>query len=325
MTLILSYSGGKKSLITLPESGGSGGGILTASASNLIWCIAGGSYLTGQGAVNAAVDGQTVLFGPKPGGWGDIVLPAGKRINLVGLQADRGLIAEIKSLTFSPSTELNINQNECAVSNLFINQTANLPALIFSGSAPARIRNYGTYIYSSTGTADLVQVNNSGAGSSLYLECCNIQTSAARTALSVNSYCRIRRSDITSGGKSLSVTGGQLDGQETLFQSDTNSEVINLSGGRTYLGMCSILNAGPTGNGSGNGSGIAMSLSGLNMLSLSLCGFGICFGSGYCIKGTGPVLYDRWFFSDSAALSQNKKIQNTLTLIPYASSPTLSA
>lgn len=40
---------------------------------------------------------------------------------------------------------------------------------------------------------------------------------------------------------------------------------------------------------------------------------------------TGTVLYDRITFSDSLALAQNKKIQNTLTLLTYTTTPSIVA
>jgi len=323
MTAALSLVNGRKTLITLPESGGGSGGILTASASNLIWCIAGGSYATGQAAVNAASDGQSVLFGPKAGGWGDIVLPASKRINLIGLNADRGLVAEIKSLTFSPSApsgSLNINENEIAVNNLYINQTALASsAFVFSGDRPGRIRLYGCFIYAGSGTADLIAVSNTGANSSCYFENCNIQsgTASSRILMNVSSYVRMRRCDVSGGSKSLLVSSGIFECADSNFECNQTAEVITLTGGLSYLGKCVIKNT------VSNGSGIAMTSPAF--LSFGMSGFAVNSGTGYCIRGTGTVLYDRLSFSHSSFSAQNVKFQNTLSLFTYTTAATVTA
>ncbi|HMW08047.1 MAG TPA: hypothetical protein PK079_22630 [Leptospiraceae bacterium] len=134
--------------------GGSGLSFLT-SANNLLWCVDGGTYATLQSAVDAAVDSTTILVGVKgSGSWGDVVLPANKRINIVGLQGKNGLIAQVNSVTFSPTTGLNINLNQCVLANLFINLATNVnnPALTFGGTAPARLRVYDCYTNTNSGT-----------------------------------------------------------------------------------------------------------------------------------------------------------------------------
>lgn len=72
-----------------------------------------------------------------------------------------------------------------------------------------------------------------------------------------------------------------------------------------------------------NGSGILMASPAV--LSMGASGFAVNTNTGYCIRGTGTVLYDRITFSDSLALAQNKKIQNTLTLLTYTTAPSIVA
>lgn len=72
-----------------------------------------------------------------------------------------------------------------------------------------------------------------------------------------------------------------------------------------------------------NGSGIAMS--GSAFLSFGASGFAVNAGTGYCIRGTGTVLYDRMSFSHSALDAENVKIQNTLTLLTYTTTPSIVA
>ncbi|HNF14420.1 MAG TPA: hypothetical protein PK453_12180 [Leptospiraceae bacterium] len=66
-------------------------------------------------------------------------------------------------------------------------------------------------------------------------------------------------------------------------------------------------------------------MSGSAVLSFGASGFAVNAGTGYCIRGTGTVLYDRITFSDSAALAQNKKIQSSLTLLTYTTTPSIVA
>lgn len=66
-------------------------------------------------------------------------------------------------------------------------------------------------------------------------------------------------------------------------------------------------------------------MSGTAVLSLGASGFAVNAGTGYCLRGVGTVLYDRVTFSDSLALAQNKKFQNTLTIITYTKTPSVVA
>jgi hypothetical protein len=60
-------------------------------------------------------------------------------------------------------------------------------------------------------------------------------------------------------------------------------------------------------------------------LSLGNSGFAINTGTGYCLKGTGTIFYDRYMFSDTAAVPQNKKVQNTLIIFQYTSTASVVA
>ena len=48
-------------------------------------------------------------------------------------------------------------------------------------------------------------------------------------------------------------------------------------------------------------------------------------GTGYCLRGTGTVFYDRYIFSDTVAAPQNKKVQNTLAIFQYTSTASVVA
>lgn len=296
-----------------------GGGFTTQ---NVLWCVQGGSYATLQDAVNAASDRQTILVAPKGSSWGDVVLPAGKRINIFGLQSERGLIVEINSVTFSPTTGANILLNENSLFNLYINQTTGTSsAVTFGGTAPGRLRFMGCYINASNGSVPLIDISNSGSASSLYLERCNVDagSSGTRTAFSLSSsvYFRVRNSDFSGGAKCGSVSAGTLDVSFSTLECNQVNEVLTLSGGLSFLGYCAVKNT------TANGSGIAMSSPAL--LSFGASGFAVNDGTGYCMRGTGTVLYDRISFSHSALDPENVKIQNTLTLLTYTTTPSVVA
>lgn len=179
----------------------------------------------------------------------------------------------------------------------------------------------GCYINASNGSASLIDMTNSGSASSLYLERCNVDagSSGTRTAFSLSSsvYFRVRNSDFSGGTKCGSVSAGTFDVSFSTLECNQVNEVLTLSGGTSYFGNCSVKNT------TANGSGIAMS--GSAVLSFGASGFAVNAGTGYCISGTGTVLYDRITFSDSPALAQNKKIQNTLTLLTYTTTPSIVA
>jgi hypothetical protein len=74
-----------------------------------IFCIDNGDYATGQAAIDAAAAGDTILFGVKQGGWGNLVIPAGKTLSLIGLNSPRypGATIQMGSITFNPNTGIN--------------------------------------------------------------------------------------------------------------------------------------------------------------------------------------------------------------------------
>lgn len=309
---------------------GTGGGstivqsFLTSQA-NLLWCVDGGSYATGQAAVNAAVDNTIILFGAKASGnWGDIVLPAGKRIHLVGLQAKSGLLVVVNSITFSPTTGLNINLNECAIENLYIQNTSipNNAALIFGGTAPARLRVYNCYINASSGSGDLITASNSGSGSSLYLDNCVINGGAStKTVLTSSCYVRVNKcKDFFGGAKGIQINSGTCEINDSIIQCNSTNEVINIAnGGLLYGGLMSVKND------TTNGSGIVIQTGGV--ASYAASGFDVAAGTGYCVRGGagGILVYDRFTFSNSSLQARNVKFQNTIALYTFTLTPSVVA
>jgi hypothetical protein len=119
------------------------------------------------------------------------------------------------------------------------------------------------------------------------------------------------------GTKAISNTGGTLDIGFSAIECNQVNEVINLTGGNSYFGSTSITNT------TTNGSGFLMASPAF--LSLGNSGFAINTGTGYCLKGTGTIFYDRYIFSDTAAVPQNKKVQNTLIIFQYTSTASVVA
>lgn len=314
----------------LPEAinsstgGGGGGASYLTEASNLLWCVDGGNYATLQAAVNAAVDSTTILVGVKgSGSWGDVVLPANKRINIVGLQSRNGLIAQVNSITFSPTTGLNINLNQCTISNLFINLATNVnnPALTFGRTAPARLRVYDCYTNANSGTGDLILANNSHASSSLYIDGSTVDAGAS-TKIGLNASCYVRLNNIKdfSGGSKALLISGTTESNYSNFTCNQVNEVISVTAtGKFFAGLTNVINS------TTNGSGILIATGGL--VTYAQSGFSVNSGTGYCVRGSagGIFVYDRITFSDSVLQAQNKKIQNTLTLATFSTTPSIVA
>ena len=86
---------------------------------SIVWCLPGGRYATLQQAIDFAQHGQTILLGQ--GSWGSATLKSG--VNIVGLDAPKGLHCEVGQLTYAP-TSGNANANSVFLSNILISTSA---------------------------------------------------------------------------------------------------------------------------------------------------------------------------------------------------------
>lgn len=282
--------------------------------SKTILCIDNGDYVDGQAAIDAASTGDTIVFGAKDGGWGNINIPAGKRLSLIGLSGAHGLNVVVGSITFSPSSGV-ITSNEIYIENLFI--VSNSASITFSGSAPARLRVYGCYI-NTTGSGRAIVADNSGASSHIYINNCLInQVGSTSPVIELsNVYSRIYYTAVDSPALLLKVNSGFVECADSNFNGTRSAEIINVIGGTLLAGRCGFNNS------IANGSGIAMATPAV--LSQAFNSFAVAAGTGYCISGTGTHFYGPMVNADSIALSYNVKIQNTITSIPYTTSLTPS-
>lgn len=287
-----------------------------------ILCIDNGDYATGQAAIDAATGGDTILFGIKTGGWGDLVIPAGKTLSLVGLNSPRypGITAQIGSITFSPTTGANPNLNELHLANLYIIAPAGSSAITFGGTAPARLRADGCYIYSNTVTGIVISNTNATFSSAVFQDC-EIQSSTS-TNTHVTSASRLvtfSRCVFNNGNKAADVTGGILEIGLSRLEVNSASAIVTASSGAlapTYvsLGNCLIYNT------TANGSGISLTQGAQSLTFVNVSNvFNILAGTGYCVTGTGTHAYSYPTFAGT-----NVKFRNTLTNVPLTTTPTLA-
>jgi len=223
-----------------PPSGAAGGDLTGSTYPNPIissfggkthWVVQGGKYATLQAAVDATAAGDIILVGPAPTGapqngtWGNVTFPAQKRLSVVGLTGGQvSTQINIGLVTYSPTTGLNINENEVFLCGLFINANyAGTPGVTFGGTAPALIRLRACFLYNSGISGDGVSVSNSSASSSCYLDNCTVQTNSANTtSIMVNhqaGYTWIKNGcDIAGGQYALRIAGGSVEASDVIFE-----------------------------------------------------------------------------------------------------------
>lgn len=311
----------------------SASGTANSLGGKIHWVVSGGNYATLQAAIDAAAPNDVILVGPKgtvtaAQSWGNITIPAGKRLSIMGLSAERSPIVKIGSVTFSPTTGLNILENEVFLRNLFISDDfSNSTAVTFAGSAPARLRLQGCYIYNTGSSGTGITSNNSAASSSLYLHGCIVQTAnTASTQINhVQGYTAIKASTEISGGKyALVCAAGNVEILNTLLEVAVANEVVRISGGLVTCGYTTIKNT------AANGSGANLTAAGAT-LGMGASTFAVTAGTGYCVNGpatstpTAVYMHVQVTYSNSVAAAYNKKVKNTISAIAVDQSFTSSA
>lgn len=295
--------------------------------SKVLLCVQGGSYATIQAAIDAASDWDVILVGPKAAGasWGPMTFSPGKRLVVASLGSKWSTQVRVDSITFNADSGLNILENTVFVRGLFINSsfTALAPGVNFYGSAPARLRLQECFIYNSnaaTGTG--VVSNNSGSGSSLYIDNCIVQ-SGASTGIGVDhqqGYTIIRGDSEISRYQyqvqcarpglpvsNVEITNTLLDG------TGAANEVIRITGGTVTCGYSTIKNA------TTNASGVNLTAAGA-AFGAGDATFAIATGTGYCVRGVvnSVYLYGNVTYSNSTAAAYNTKVQTGSPANPAA-------
>jgi hypothetical protein len=222
--------------------------------------IEGGSYTTVQQAINAASDTDIILVGPKASGgsWGPVVFPAQKRLALVGLAPKVSEYPKIDSVTYSPTSGLNIVVNTVYVRGLFINGDYSAsPAVTFGGTNLGRLRLQECYIYNNGTSGTVVSLNNSassgGTQSTTYIDNCTIQTAAVLGTMvdHVAGYTVIKNNSILEGGlNAFKSSAGTVEIFDTQLQSNVATEaVIRVNGGLVSATSSRIVNENVAGYG----------------------------------------------------------------------------
>jgi len=228
--------------------------------SKYLLVVEGGSYTTVQQAINAASDTDIILVGPKASGgsWGPATFPAQKRLSLVGLAPKVSEYPKIDSVTYSPGSGLNINENTVYVRGMFINGNyAASPAVTFSGSNLARLRLQECYIFNNGTSGTVVSLNNAassgGTQSATYIDNCTIQTAAVLGTMvdHVAGYTVIKNNSILEGGlNAFKSSAGTVEIFDTQLQSNVATEaVIRVNGGLVSVTSSRIVNDNVAGYG----------------------------------------------------------------------------
>lgn len=286
------------------QAGGGGG-----FGSKVHLVVEGGAYANIQAAIDAAADWDVILVGPKAAGasWGPAVFSPGKRLVVSSLLSKWSTQVRVDSITFNANSGLNILNNTVFVRGLFINSsfTALAPGVNFYGSAPARLRLQECFIYNSNAAAGTgVVSNNSGSGSSLYIDNCIIQ-SGASTGIGVDhqqGYTAIRNDSEISRYQyplqcarpglptsTVEILDSVLDG------TGIANEVVRITGGLVTCGYSTIKNA------TTNASGVNLTAAGA-VFGAGDATFAIATGTGYCVRGVvnSVYLYGNVTYSNSA-------------------------
>jgi len=280
-----------------------------------IFCIDNGDFPNGQAAINAASAGDTILFGAKSGGWGDLVIPAGKKLSLMGLQSERSIYSQFGSITFSPTTGTQINENELYLDNMYFTSST-APAITFGGTAPARIRINNCYILAG-GSQRAILLNNSNAASSAYVnESTVISGNSAVIVQSSLGYVKLYRTSIDGVSTGLQVDSGYVEMNLSNISLNYSGVSVSILGGTLLTGYCLIANTGS------NSSGVSVATGAVFANSFNT--FSIPTGTGYCVRGTGIHAYGPTIYANSSLAAYNVKVQNTLTNAAYTTSFTLA-
>lgn len=282
---------------------------------SVVWCLPGGQYATLQAAIDAASAGQVILLGE--GSWGNATLKAG--VDIIGLGAPRNTNIAVGQLSFAPTSGSAID-NQVFLANMLINASSTVSGVSLGGTAPARLNMSGCYVFRGSGTSSLVSLTNTDAtATTVRMDGCIVNSSGSTgTLITTNArYLRITNSELFGASKALVVNGGLTQVAFSSIETNSATEIIQIATGTIEATSSSLIR-----NLTAGGSGVSVA-SGGSFVVTTLTLFDVADGAGYCIKGTGSVIYDAVSFNHIPVLQpRNTKFQNTLTVVQLPTTPT---
>ena len=275
---------------------------------NIHLVVSGGLYSTLQQAVDASVDGDLILIGPNLNGWGDVNLPALKRISIVGLAAkNTPTLVKVGKINFSPASGGAATFNEIHLENLYILSTDTGSCVTIGGTSNCRLKIEGCYInISGIGSGNGVLVSGS-SNASVYLDDCVLLGSNNLTGAGLfvqNNLVYVKNCDFDGFKNSIYVSGSTTTSSYieiglTKFTTRNLFEVIKIDKG-TVAGNSNYFKNEVTGTGVG--------IYNLSTGSFTNSIFDIPFSlTGYAISGSGLYAH-----SNNITVNTNFKLQNTV-------------
>jgi hypothetical protein len=275
-----------------------------------------GDYANGQAAIDAAPAGAVLFFGPKAGGWGNIVLKPD--VDVVGLGATQSINIQFGTITFSPTTG-NISTNTVFVSNISASVGTGSSLITIGGTAPSRVKFFDCYFSKTAGAEDAVSITNTQAGSSVYFIRSSVDASGA-TGNVINSsspYLKGQYLEISGGTKAFVQTAGLSLLDKADIEYAQTASIINVVAGSLIVSDSLIRNLGT------NSSGVNVSTGAT--FAIDQTTFDVSAGTGYAVNGIGVFAYGRVTFADIPILNpRNVKFQSTLIIANYTLTPTLA-
>jgi hypothetical protein len=269
--------------------------------------VEGGLYATLQAAVDAAVANDVILVGPKASGdWGNVSFPTDKRLMvsaLGGMQEQK--VIKIGTVTFDTSGGAgNVNNNEVYLSGLHITGTFSTQAVLFQGTAPARLRMSNCYVYN-LGSGDGIVNNNNAANSSLYLDSVLAQSSSTTgTVLKhTKGYTFVKNRSMFEGGLyAASCAAGNVEVYDSSFSMSGAREAVLVSGtGLMTLGYSTIQNTNTSASAIGVNISSATASFGAGDATISVGAYGVT-PAGKAVSGSGYYSFGNVTYGFSSSI-----------------------
>jgi hypothetical protein len=267
----------------------------------------GGQFATVQDAVDAAVDGDIILVGPKAAGWGSISITSAKKLTIASYaqSATGQKLCRVSGVDINIATGSDPNLCEINIAGLYIGgSVADGAALVrFTGAGSARLRMRHCGIYKS-GAGDAVESSNSGSGSSFYVEDCFINTQGVdgTTLKHVSGFTQVQgRSTLVNGAVVASCSAGDLVivGSQLSAGATSAGPALQASGGTFTIGNSSVSFPKASGVGASVSSGAIL---GVDQVSF-LIGTGAALATGKAITGAGTLVLGEATFGPALVYS----------------------
>lgn len=272
-----------------------------------------GQYATGQDAIDAASAGDTLIFGPKTGGWGNVIIKP--RVNIFGMDGPNNRTILFGSLTFSP-TSGTATDNTNFVSNVQFTAPSGSSTVVIGGTAPVRVRFYGcVFVKSDAGVQDVVSVTNGVATGSVYMVNSTISGGASTgSAVDTSSpFFKGQYVEIGGAARAWNQTAGMSSLDKMDIEYAQTAAAMNVAAGATLAINGSLIrNLGTNSIGISTATG--------SILTMDQMLFDVSAGTGYAVSGTGTILHAGATFANVPIVNpRNTSIQGTATLAQYDS------